>query len=265
MSQARRKSSQPQTVPLAQRLRWPLGLALGLALVIGGGFIAQQWLAEFEGPAFETLVIKGERRQLSPDHIRAQVKPALESGYFGADLSGLRQNLEAEPWVASVSVRRQWPSTLELTVREQVPVAIWNRQGFLNHSGDFFVPREIHEEPGFLPELNGPEGSESEVLDRYRDFQEQLDRIGLVAETVTLSERRAWQMGLMEGPTLYLGRQDGERRFTRFVSVAYPALKQAGRFQLDDLDYIDMRYTNGFSLAPKVASGASETEDAGNG
>jgi len=180
-------------------------------------------------------------------------------------LRKLRDQLEAEPWISSVSVRRQWPSTLELTVREQVPVAVWNREGFLNADAEFFVPREIHQEPGDLPELAGPEGSEEEVLAVYREVANSLSAIGLEAESLTLSERRAWQLQLKDGPSLRLGREDRERRFERFVGVVYPALKEDGRYQMNQLDYIDMRYTNGFSLAPSMMSDASEAEDSGNG
>lgn len=259
MTQARRRQDKAPDRRRLGRLAVVAGLVAGVTLVAWAG---QQWLSELEGPAFETLVLKGERRQLTAEALRERVRPALEPGYFGADLGALRESLEAEPWVASVSVRRRWPSTLELTVREQEPVAVWNRSGFLNPQAEFFVPREIHEEPGPLPELSGPDGTEAEVLAAWRDMQAALDEAGLTAEAVHLSDRRAWTLEIGNGPRVQLGRHDREGRFERLANVALPALARSERVALDGLATIDMRYTNGFSVAPH---GADQEGDLGNG
>ncbi|MEA5444836.1 cell division protein FtsQ/DivIB [Gammaproteobacteria bacterium AB-CW1] len=260
MSQARRRKT--TQAPARELPSWLLPgsvVALMAGVLIAAGW---HWLPRVEGPAFETLVIKGERHQLSAEVLRDRVRPILDDGYFGADLAELRRELEAEPWVAAVSVRRQWPSTLALTVHEQVPAAVWNREGFLNEDGEFFVPREIHQEPGFLPELSGPEGSEAEVLEAWQAMQAELAPHGESAVALRLSERRAWTLELASGPELRLGRADRERRFERFAQVALPALARTERVAMASLDYIDMRYTNGFSVAP---SGGDTTEDQGNG
>ncbi|MDQ2069503.1 cell division protein FtsQ/DivIB [Natronospira bacteriovora] len=261
MSQARRRQSERQWQPPA----WLLPVSGGLVLVAVITASALHWLPRLEGPAFETLVIKGERRQLTAEALRDRVRPALLPGYFAADLGALRESLEAEPWVASVSVRRQWPSTLELTVHEQVPVAVWNRSGFLNEAGEFFVPREIHRQPGFLPELSGPEGSEAEVLSAWRDMRRTLAVQELEIAELSLSDRRAWTVTLEAGPVVNLGRSDHEARFRRFVQIALPALQQARQLDFAALEYIDMRYTNGFSVARASEGRASDREDRGNG
>lgn len=258
MTQARPR----QEEPTGRARVWMLWLLAAVLLLAGVIWVTAVWLPRLEGPAFETLVIKGERRQLSAEELRERVRPALKPGYFGADLGALRDELEAEPWVAAVSVRRQWPSTLELTVHEQQAVAVWNRSGFLNEQAEFFVPTRINRDLGALPELSGPPGSEEDVLAVYREIQATLDGLELEASGLALSERRAWTLELKNGPSLRLGRQDREARFQRFATVALPALERSERVDFDKLAYIDMRYTNGFSVAP---SGAGETEDQGNG
>lgn len=259
MSQARpRKNETPSRRP-PKRVLIAAGLLLGL---VGLYLAGQQWLATVEGPAFETLVIRGERHQLTAENLRERVRPALADGYFGTDLGALQASLETDPWVASVSVRRRWPSTLELTVREQRPVAVWNRSGFLNAEADFFVPREIHSEPGPLPELSGPEGTAGDVLAAWEDMQAELTDDGLRIAALALSDRRAWTLELEDGPAVRLGRGDREARFQRLARVALPAVTQSTRVDLAGLEYIDMRYTNGFSVARR---GADQEEDRGNG
>lgn len=260
-ARARQKNAPRRSLP-----GWLAPVSAGFVLVLAVVWLALYWVPQLEGPAFETLVIKGERRQLSPEALRNRVRPALAPGYFGADLKALRDELEDEPWVRSVSVRRQWPSTLELVVHEQVPVAVWNRSGFLNAEAEFFVPREIREQPGFLPELNGPDGTEAEMLDAWRNMRRDLAVQELEIEALALSSRRAWTVTLEAGPAVHLGRREHESRFRRFVQVALPALQQTGRLDFAALEYIDMRYTNGFSVAlGDTRPGTGESEDQGNG
>jgi len=264
MTQARARARQKKA---SRRLPvWLAPVSAGVLVLAGLTWLAVHWVPQLEGPAFDTLVIKGERRQLTAEALRERVRPALAPGYFAADLKNLRDDLESEPWVASVSVRRQWPSTLEMTVHEQVPVAVWNRAGFLNAEAEFFVPRQIHQQPGFLPELNGPEGSEAEVLTAWRTMRRELVPQELEIAALTLSPRRAWTVNLEAGPEVHLGRRDHDARFRRFVEMALPALQATGRLDFSALDYIDMRYTNGFSVAlGDTQAGAGESEDQGNG
>jgi cell division protein FtsQ len=259
MSQARPRKSESTPRRLPKRLLIVAGLLVGTALI---GLIGQQWLSRIEGPAFETLVIRGERHQLTAEHLRERVRPTLADGYFGTDLGALQRSLEADPWIASVSVRRQWPSTLELTVHEQRPVAVWNRSGFLNEQAGFFVPREMHSETGPLPELSGPEGTAGEVLAAWRTMQEELTADGLRIDSLALSDRRAWTLELADGPSVRLGRGDRAGRFRRLARVALPAVTRSTRVSLENLEYIDMRYTNGFSVATR---GADHEGDRGNG
>ena len=63
-------------------------------------------------------------------------------------------------------------------------------------------------------------------------------------EMLVLTERRAWQFKLADGPVVLLGRKDVEDRFKRFFSYAIPY--QADR--LLQAKSIDMRYTNGFAV-----------------
>ena len=82
----------------------------------------------------------------------------------------------------------------------------------------------------------------------YAEFSTLLAPLGLRPRQVILSERRAWQLKLDSGLVVQLGRdlpKDGvHERLERFVE-AYPrALGQIKR----RLDYVDLRYPNGFVL-----------------
>ena len=240
---------------------WSPWLVGGLVIIVLVAALGSRWLPPLEGPAFETLVVRGEHRQLVAEDLREHIAPYLEDGYFGADLEEIRASVEGLGWVAGAEVRRRWPSTLELRVREQRPVAVWNREGFLNPRAELFVPEEIHRDPGRLPELSGPEDSRDAVFEGLGTARATLGEAGLEVAEINLSERRAWTVVLQGGTEIRLGREDFEPRLERFVEVVVPALG-AG---LVDLAHVDMRYTNGFAVAHSERDSGQGQEDRNDG
>ena len=59
-----------------------------------------------------------------------------------------------------------------------------------------------------------------------------------------MDERGAWLLKLNTGQEVRLGRRDLEQRVDRFFDVAAPALAP----EMHRAEYIDLRYTNGFSV-----------------
>ena len=113
------------------------------------------------------------------------------------------------------------------------------------------LPAGVH----FIPahpiagtEFSGPEGSEKEVVARYRDFAGWFKSIDLAPEGVHLSGRYAWSVKLNNGMTVELGREQTKTtlkdRVERLISI-YPQL--AARLQ-NKIESVDMRYPNGLAL-----------------
>jgi cell division protein FtsQ len=59
-----------------------------------------------------------------------------------------------------------------------------------------------------------------------------------------LDERGAWEMDLDNGVVVRLGRRDVEERFDRFIRTAAQVIAH----RLTDINYVDMRYSNGFAI-----------------
>jgi len=160
----------------------------------------------------------------------------------------VRERLEAVPWVRSVEVRREWPNRLEARVEEHVALARWGEKDLVNTFGEVFAAPSSAR----LPALAGPPGTSREVASRYAGFRDRLAPLGLDLTHVTLSGRYAWQLKMdtpaSRGLTVELGREQLkdplDARLARFVE-AWP--KTLGRLDRR-LDYVDLRYPNGFAL-----------------
>jgi cell division protein FtsQ len=59
-----------------------------------------------------------------------------------------------------------------------------------------------------------------------------------------LDARGAWEFDLANGVTVRLGRRQVDERFEKFMNTALKLVTQRG----EDIAYVDMRYTNGFSI-----------------
>lgn len=184
--------------------------------------------------------------------IREMLAPYTESGFLGADVQDLRDELESNPWIASASVRRVWPDILELNLREEQPVAQWGEGALINIEGDIFeAPARGSEQK--LPRMSGPEGSEGLVQETFAVFEQMLAPIGKSVREVTLSDRGSWTLIADEGLVIKLGRTQAEQRLGRFTRLYQQGLSE----RLAQAEAIDLRYANGFSVSNKETGDAS--------
>jgi cell division protein FtsQ len=142
-----------------------------------------------------------------------------------------------------VSVQRSWPRGLAVLVIEQSAAARWGERGLLNTRGELFDP-DAHHIPPELARLEGPEGKESVVAQRYLAAEGRLAQAGLRLAALRLDARGAWEFDLANGVTVRLGRRQVDERFEKFMLTALKLVTQRG----DDIAYVDMRYTNGFAI-----------------
>lgn len=231
-----------------RRAAWTMVL---VALALGGvaGWHGWQAVALFPLQAVRVttpLVRVGEA------DLRAAVAPHVHGGMLRMDVNTVRQAIEALPWVASASVRRAWPASLELSVVEEIAQARWNEDGVLNPAGVAFHP-PAETIPAQLPVLAGPPGSEREVMARFHELDALLAPLELHVVGLERDQRLSWTATLDNDIELQLGSKDGLEAVRRFARVYPQVVAQAGD---RSLAAVDLRYPNGFAL--RWRSSASE-------
>lgn len=202
-----------------------------------------------------SLVISGPFQRVSALTLEEAVSAELDDGFLGADLDRMRATIQALAWIDQAAVARRWPNRIAITVSEQVPAAIWGDSGLLNVRGELFVDEARHV-PAELPRLSGPDGRASDVASRYLDIRDRLIPIGLDVRAVRLDARGAWQVTLTNGIDVRLGRRDVDSRTDLFVDTVANVI--TGRAA--DIGYVDMRYSNGFTIGWKDGARAPAAE-----
>jgi cell division protein FtsQ len=223
----------------ARRIRAAMAMPF-VALALYGGFKGVQLALD---QPVRNLVVEGTFQRVTAIQVEAAVADGLDAGFMTVDLGALRARVQELDWVDRVNVSRRWPDTLIVRVTEHQAAARWGANGLLNVRGELFTERSQHSFAE-LPSLVGPPGTERDVARRYLAVRGKLAEAGLALESLELDERGAWRLVLGGGQEVRLGRRDIDERLYRFFDVVAPALAA----DLTRVDYVDLRYTNGFAV-----------------
>lgn len=199
----------------------------------------------------KSIQIIGNLQRVEPSNLQHAVAGISKMGFFSTDVKLLKGIIENIPWVSSVSVRRIWPDKLQLNIKEQIAIARWNEDRLLNSDGHLFFPG-IDNIPENIPYLSGPEGKQETLLVQYNELESILADSELKIKKLIINNRRAMQLELENGVRILFGQvndisndiSDAQAALTRFVRAYHGGLSK----RINDVDSIDMRYTNGFSV-----------------
>jgi cell division protein FtsQ len=245
LSRRNRMKSRPAD---SRRREWPgfitgwrtTARRVGGLLLVGGALAGGAWALD---RPIHVIAMDGSFQRVSPGQVEKAVAPFASAGFMSADLDAIQHAVEAVPWVDHARVQRRWPNSLHVTVVEETAAARWGQSGLLNTRGRLFV-REAAHVPAELPRLSGPDGTEGQVAQRYLATQGRMLEAGMRIAALRLDERGAWEMDLDSGVTVRLGRREVDERLDRFIHTAAQVISH----RLNDVSYVDMRYSNGFAI-----------------
>jgi cell division protein FtsQ len=231
-----------------------LGMTLASLAGVGAAVSVVMWSLD---QPIDSVTVAGRFARVSPSEVERAVKLKVRNvGLVSVDLNMVRGAIVSIPWVDRVTVQRAWPHGLAVVVTEQIAAARWRDTGLLNTRGELFVADARHV-PLELAQLSGPEGTQNEVAQRYLSSQGRIAEAGMRITALRLDARGAWEFELANGVTVRLGRKQVDERFERFMATAVKVVSQ----RATDIQYVDMRYTNGFAIGWKGAAPVARHTD----
>lgn len=203
-------------------------------------------LAGFFSKPISKVRIENRWQRVSESDVTGILQQYIGAGFFDFDINGASRDLEVLPWVASVDVRRVWPDTLSLHLKEEVPIARWGAGELLNQYGELFSPTDTDDFAG-LPLLEGPADSQDKVMQQYKQLSHALSPAGLKLNGLKLSHRQSWSLKI-NAMQVEVGRHDvldRTQRFARFYA-------QQDRAETAQFGSIDLRYGNGIAVKKRA-------------
>ena len=223
----------------AQLMIWLANLLYALAVIL---LIYALLFLLIHLPVFPLrhVEVKGDLRHVTYQQVSYIVTKEFKGNFFTLNLGQVSQGFQKLPWVRAVSLRRQWPDKMEVTLEEHMALARWQAGGLVNTRGEVFQAASNKDLPVFV----GPEGSAEDMVAQYTVFKNTLAALKLEPVELDLNERRAWRMKLSNGLEVALGRDQVAARLEKFVRNYDATVGRMPR----QVAYVDLRYPNGFAV-----------------
>lgn len=186
------------------------------------------------------VVVKSPLKHIQATQLQSIVHQYLSDNIFRINVNGAQKALIKMPWVARAEVKRLWPSAVELNITERVPVARWSNQRLVDNQGVVF---DVLADDRYPLLLGRPQDIKS-MVQQLAVFEQILNPLNVQITQLAFSDRGAWTVTLRNGIIIRLGREDTLKRLKSFAWAWPRVLKE----QEATIDYVDMRYLDGFAV-----------------
>ncbi|MFT7686997.1 MAG: cell division protein FtsQ [Candidatus Azotimanducaceae bacterium] len=222
-----------------------LSLKLVVMIFMLPGLLLAGYVINFKLQHFDINFVSVSGDLTTNQHREIYARLASQS-LKGVTINELQEQLERKLWVAKVSVKRQWPDSIQVNVVPEVAIALWNDDALINDKGEIFKSDYVQIDQ--LAQLYGPNGSEKEVMQKFQQLNSVLLKMGRSIDLIRLDTRGSWMFKNDFGVVVLLGKDQLMERMQRLIAIAEHLNKNN---QLDEITMIDTRYSNGAAVSWK--------------
>lgn len=252
-----------------------VGICLTVFLLVGLFSVPGRLVGHLESLSFFSVsqISSSGCRLVSEEKLR-EVSGIIpyQTNLLSLDCSAVEKRLSSIPWIASAVVTRNWPSTVEISVVENIPVALLHNSDsemsqlhYVDSDGKPFLAASPGADIDF-PVITGlMEISNTQLRERaLEEVMIFLKRIGknhpyLPAQSVSevhLNKRGQLVVYLTEYPfPIFFGEGDTKSKYSKLIQVLKALyVKQEGRESISNIKYIQMDYLNNKVLVAESGS-----------
>ena len=166
--------------------------------------------------------------------------------FFNINLDYLKNSIEKVAWVKNAYIRRSYPNEVIIFIEEYTPVAVWNNDYYISENGYIFSANKIEKK---LPKISSYSNRNIIIFEYFSLISDGIrknklnDKILLIKE----NEIRSLTVLLESNIAIKFGSKNIEER----IGIFFKAYKTLNTSDLKKIRYIDMRYSNGFSIGWK--------------
>ena len=226
-------------------------------------FLCYAWVVSHKHFALKNVVLEvvnNDNPNIDRGEIKRMIGDTLNGTTLNTNLQVMLEIILDNPWVDQVVIRRVWPSTIVIKLKERRLIALWNKKFLISEYGEITkIPtirqKKIEEKLGcYLIKVEGPEDFLSEIIERAETTNNLLTHINEHLLQLNLTAQYAWEAKTNEGMILKFGGDDLQssmyhrlENFTKSYTNLKKTLLKKG-IDKSRIHYVDLRYAKGFAI-----------------
>ncbi|MFP6795606.1 MAG: cell division protein FtsQ/DivIB [Pseudomonadales bacterium] len=192
------------------------------------------------GP-LDLVRVEGDLSDAERKIVVAAVNDVMSTGDV-VNVRDIRDKVTNIDWIRAVTVRRNWPNSVHVTVNRELPTARWGFDSYLNSKGNVLSMAQKY--PFDLPIINAATTDSSSSMKLFKTFSALVERSGLRIVELDESSVAGWTVTFANGLSVALGTTGLLNRLRRFVRVYEEVL----RGNEEHVVRADARYPSGVAI-----------------
>ncbi len=192
-----------------------------------------------------------DERGLTPTQITAlktTLAPIGDVQFFSSDLEEIHRAVLQQSWVESAEVWRDWYTGITVSVTPRRAVANFGSQHLIDAHGVVFEPTDKNKAMDEnLTLLQGDSKNAKEIMEQMHRVNTWFAPLGIHAKNIMLTPRQTWYIHFDNGMRVIVDRENTQQKLYGLPKI----LQHNYKNQLSKIDYVDLRYKNGFVIAWK--------------
>ena len=182
---------------------------------------------------------KGKIFEISNNYLK-------KKSFFTMDINYLREKIEKIDWVKNVIIRRSYPDEVKIYIEEHIPVAIWNNDYYLDEFGKMFSANNINSD---LPLIVSRSNRNNIIFKYFTLLSKSILDNEIDDKVIKIQENEIRSLSVFFSSGIKV--EFGSSNITDKINIFFKAYKTLNSSDLKKIRYIDMRYSNGFSVGWK--------------
>ncbi|UYZ88829.1 cell division protein FtsQ/DivIB [Moraxella bovis] len=217
-------------------------VTLGLMFAIG--FFAMQTIGK--SPAKPIHVEASNLTTPENQSLMQAIAPFGETPFFGGNLHQIHDSVTSLSWVEHATVRRDWYQGITVEAVPRKPIANFGSQEMIDANGVVFRPADKGDvmNPDLVT-LHGSATQADAIMRQMQYVNQQFAPLGLTVDDLILTPRNTWVVRFHNGLRVVVDDENTTQKLHQLAQI----LNERFAERINDMQSVDLRYKNGFSIA----------------
>jgi cell division protein FtsQ len=191
------------------------------------------------------ISISSNGNNVNTDILKTQIKKKIKlQNFFNINPLNIQKELLNHPWIKKIEVYKKFPDKLIIKITERVAIAIFNDISLVDGSGNIF--KKLEKKKNLLKFYADDQKEVKYIYNFYKKFIkfQNLNNIQIDISYIKINSIKEFVVRTKANNLIYFGSKNIDERLGRFIQL-YGSIELEN---LNNVEYFDMRYTNGVSV-----------------